>query len=77
MYQGLWQVQQSTALQTAQEGFTATPRDTSESELFTSGAFSWCPKSPLASFFAANTSSHYAWALKKLKAHRCCLKTKS
>ena len=84
MNQGFWQAHQSTSLQTAKELFTASHRDTmsllaslSESELFTPGAFPWCPKSPLASFFAANTSSHYAWALKKLKAHCRCLKTKS
>ena len=42
----------------------------SNEELFTKGAFKWVGGSTLGSYFVSNTSSHYAWAIKKLKAHR-------
>lgn len=83
MNQAFWQSHQSTSLEDAQRLFAASHQDTMslleslpEPALFTPGYFPWCPKSPLASFFAANTSSHYNWALKKLKAHRRLLKSK-
>ena len=48
----------------------------SETELFTKGAFKWTGASTLGSYFISNTSSHYNWAIKKLKAHikNCCSK---
>lgn len=39
-------------------------------ELFTKGVFKWVGGSALGSYFVSNTSSHYDWAVKKLKAHR-------
>ena len=39
-------------------------------ELFSKGVYKWVGTSTLGSFFVCNTSSHYNWALKKLKAHR-------
>ena len=42
----------------------------SNEELFTAKHFCWTGGSPLGSYFVSNTSSHYDWALKKLKAHR-------
>ena len=45
------------------EGFT-------NEELFTKGVYKWVGGSTLGSYFVSNTSSHYNWAVKKLKAHR-------
>lgn len=42
----------------------------SNEELFSKGVFNWVGKSTLGSYFVSNTSSHYDWAMKKLKAHR-------
>jgi hypothetical protein len=42
----------------------------SNEELFSKGVFSWVGGSVLWSCFASNTSSHYDWAMKKLKAHK-------
>lgn len=42
----------------------------SEEELFTKGVYKWVGGSTLGSYFISCTSSHYDWALKKLKAHR-------
>ena len=42
----------------------------SNEELFSKGVFDWVGGSTLGSYCVSNTSSHYAWALKKLKAHK-------
>lgn len=42
----------------------------SNEELFSKGVYSWVGGSTLGSYFVSNTSSHYDWAMKKLKAHR-------
>ncbi len=42
----------------------------SNEELFSKGVYKWTGGSTLGSYFVSNTSSHYDWALKKLKAHR-------
>ena len=42
----------------------------SNDELFTKGVYKWTGGTSLGSYFVSNTSSHYDWALKKLKAHR-------
>ncbi len=42
----------------------------SDEELFTKKYFVWVGNAALGSFFISNTSSHYDWALKKLKAHK-------
>ena len=41
----------------------------SDEELFTRGYFDWTGNNALGSYFTANMSSHYDWALKKIKAH--------
>lgn len=41
----------------------------SDEELFTKGTFKWVGGSTLGSYFVSCTSSHYDWAMKKLKAH--------
>ena len=42
----------------------------SNDELFTKGVYKWTGGTSLGSYFVSSTSSHYDWALKKLKAHR-------
>ena len=42
----------------------------SNDELFTKGVYKWTGGTSLGSYFVSNTSSHYDWSLKKLKAHR-------
>ncbi len=42
----------------------------SNEELFSKGVYSWVGGSVLGSYFVSNTSSHYDWAMKKLKAHK-------
>ena len=39
-------------------------------ELFSKGVYKWAGGSTLGSYFVSATSSHYAWAIKKLKAHQ-------
>ena len=41
----------------------------SEEELFTRSHFSWTGNNDIGSYFISTLSSHYDWALKKLKAH--------
>lgn len=41
----------------------------SDTELFEKKHFDWTGTSMLGSYFISNTSSHYAWATKKLKRH--------
>ncbi len=41
----------------------------SDEELFTRGHFGWTGNNALGSYFISNMSSHYDWAIKKLKAH--------
>ena len=42
----------------------------SNDELFTKGVYKWTGGTSLGSYFVSATSSHYDWALKKLKAHQ-------
>lgn len=39
-------------------------------ELFTKGVYKWVGGVVLGSYFVSTTSSHYDWAIKKLKAHK-------
>lgn len=45
-------------------------------ELFSKGVFDWVGGTTLGSYFVSATSSHYDWALKKLKAHQRNCKNK-
>lgn len=38
--------------------------------LFSKGIYKWTGGSTLGSYFVSTTSSHYDWAMKKLKAHQ-------
>ena len=42
----------------------------SNNQLFTKGVYKWTGGTSLGSYFVSATSSHYDWALKKLKAHQ-------
>ncbi len=42
----------------------------SEEELFTKSYYPWVGGSNIGSYFISVTSSHYDWAIKKMKAHR-------
>ena len=42
----------------------------SNDELFIKGIYKWTGGTSLGSYFVSSTSSHYDWALKKLKAHQ-------
>ena len=71
-----WKKHQSTSLETAKEMLEKSHADTlalaekfSDEELFTKGKFKWVGGSVLGSYFVSVTSSHYDWAMKKLKAH--------
>ena len=48
----------------------ASAKTFSDEELFTKGVFLWVGGSTLGSYFVSTTSSHYEWAVKKLKAHK-------
>lgn len=41
----------------------------SDDELFEKKHFSWTGASPLGAYYVSATSSHYDWAMKKIKAH--------
>ena len=46
----------------------------SEEQLFTKKCFDWTGTTHLASYCTSSTSSHYTWAIKKIRAHRKTLK---
>lgn len=72
-----WKKHQNTPLEDAKKMLEGSHREVmalaetfSNEELFNRGAFPWVGNNALGSYFVSSTSSHYAWALKKLKAHR-------
>ncbi|MDE7225234.1 MAG: ClbS/DfsB family four-helix bundle protein [Acetatifactor sp.] len=73
----IWKKHQNTTLEAAREMLEQSHREVmalaetfSDRELFEKGVYSWVGSSTLGSYFASNMSSHYDWAIKKLKAHR-------
>lgn len=77
MNEVFWQKHQNTTLEEAKEMLEKSHREVmqlaetfSNEELFTKGTFPWVGGSTFGSYFVSNTSSHYAWAIKKLKAHK-------
>lgn len=77
-----WKKHQNTSLEDARAMLEKSHREImqmaktfSNEELFTKGVFPWVGGSTLGSYFISNTSSHYNWAIKKLKAHRKIVKT--
>lgn len=72
-----WKKHQDTTLEQAKEMLAKSHEEVlklaesfSDEELFTKGVYKWVGGSVLGSYFISNTSSHYDWAMKKLKAHR-------
>ena len=72
-----WKRHQKTSLEEAKKLFAKSHADVmalikkyTDEELFTKKYFPWVGNAELGSFFVSNTSSHYAWAIKKLKAHK-------
>ncbi|MFH0580298.1 ClbS/DfsB family four-helix bundle protein [Streptococcus mitis] len=72
-----WKKHQKTSLEEATRLLEKSHREVlelmevfSNDELFTKGIYKWTGGTSLGSYFVSNTSSHYDWALKKLKAHR-------
>ena len=72
-----WEKHQSTSLENAKLMFQKSHSEViklaetfSNEELFSKGVYSWVGGSTLGSYFVSNTSSHYEWAMKKLKAHK-------
>lgn len=71
-----WKKHQNTSLEEAKEMIEKTHNEVlnlaktfSNEELFSKGVYKWVGGSTLGSYFVSNTSSHYNWAIKKLKAH--------
>ncbi len=76
-----WKKHQETTLESSRQIFIKSHKeilDLSEQftneELFTKDIFDWVGGSTLGSYFVSATSSHYEWAIKKLKAHKKVIK---
>lgn len=74
---GFWQKHQNTKLEDAKKMLQKSHGEVMElaetfsnGELFEKGVYKWVGGSTLGSYFVSVTSSHYEWAMKKLKAHR-------
>ncbi len=72
-----WNKHQNTSLQDASDKLDVSHRELmklmeeySNEELFSKGVFAWTKGTTLGSYFVSTTSSHYDWAIKKLKAHK-------
>lgn len=72
-----WKKHQDTTLEEAKALLEKTHEEVlklaesfADEELFTKGIYKWVGGSTLGSYFISVTSSHYDWALKKLKGHR-------
>ena len=72
-----WKKHQNTTLEEASQMLEQSHKEVlnlaetfTNEELFTKGIYKWVGTSTLGSYFISDTSSHYNWALKKLKAHR-------
>lgn len=72
-----WRKHQNTSLEDAKAMFQKSHIEVmklaesfSNEDLFSKGRFPWVGGSTLGSYFVSSTSSHYDWAMKKLKAHR-------
>ena len=72
-----WQKHQQTPLEKAikllhqsQEKVLTLAETFTNEELFSKSVYKWVGGSTLGSYFVSCTSSHYDWAMKKLKAHQ-------
>jgi len=71
-----WRQHQSTApgeaerlVRSSHEQVMALIKSFSDVELFEKGRFDWTGKTTLGSYCTSATSSHYEWAMKKIRAH--------
>ncbi|MFT5748774.1 MAG: hypothetical protein ACI93S_000020 [Ancylomarina sp.] len=78
---GFWEKHQETSLETAISLIHQSYSDTmklidvfSDEELFTKKHFSWTGTTSLGSYCVSATSSHYDWAMKKIRKHKKGLK---
>ena len=72
-----WKKHQNTSLEDATRNLEKSHKDVLElaekftnEELFSRKVYKWVGGSTLGSYFVSATSSHYDWAIKKLKAHQ-------
>lgn len=72
-----WKKHQNTSLQTAKEKLEESHaivmglmEEFSNEQLFSRGVYGWTGGTTLGSYFISVTSSHYEWAMKKLRAHK-------
>ncbi len=77
MNRAIWQNCQNVSLEKALADFAELHKKVlklaesfSDEELFEKKHFAWTGTTNLGAYFISTTSSHYDWALKKLKAHR-------
>jgi len=80
MNEEIWRKHQQTSTEDALRLLDGTHRQLlklagsfSDEELFTKKYYKWTGTTDLKSYFVSTLSSHYEWALKKLKEHRKCL----
>lgn len=78
-----WERNQIVSLDEALEQFKASHekimaliQTMSNEELFQKNVYNWVGGSTIGSYFISVTSSHYDWAMKKIKAHRKMLSSK-
>ncbi|MBQ7158298.1 MAG: ClbS/DfsB family four-helix bundle protein [Treponema sp.] len=71
-----WKCHQDTSLDSAKQMFSETHKKVialaekyTNEELFTKKYFPWTGTTDLGSYFVSTTSSHYDWAIKKIKLH--------
>ena len=74
---GFWEKHQATPYAEAEEMLLGSHKEVlllierfSNEELFKAKHFSWTGTTTLGSYCISATSSHYDWAMKKIKAHR-------
>ncbi len=73
----IWKKHQGTSLETARKmvcdshnKLIEVVKSFSNEQLFTRGYYKWTGNNALGSYFVSNLSSHYDWAIKKIKAHK-------
>lgn len=83
MNMGFWEKHQKTSLleskemlNKSHEAVMSLAASLTNEELFSKYVFKWVGGSTLGSYFVSATSSHYDWAIKKLKAHQKNVKNK-
>jgi len=72
-----WKKHQATSLSKAKDLLEKSHSDVmnlienfTNEQLFSKGFYKWTGGTTLGSYFVSSTSSHYDWAMKKLKAHQ-------